>query len=662
MVVLSYIKGLFQAIPKTDDPKNWPRRKKNVVVFTIAYCAFVAPLASSIYMPAVLQVKDDLNTTSSLVSATLSVYVLFMGIMPVFWASLCDYFGRRPIYLMSMLIFIIGSLFAAISRNIWVFFIMRAIQAFGSSSVLSVGGGSLSDIFHSGERGSAFGLFYLGPLIAPMIGPIIGGVLADRAGWRATMWLLLGSAVISFLLVLFILPETYRHYIDEATDTDSGLETVQPQLHANHSDPTLVASKQSLYGDNDSVHLSRSVGENHVLSLSPLAAAASTSSDRLSIHSQSSHRSARLESAMEFIVPNFVPPYLMEEEQEKENIGNRGSSVRETKDEMIETDCDRHVAVERHVAFPDNEKQDQRPKKAKEEGESSSLSSSDQHDKPAVASDEFSKEPPKRKPFNPLRPLLCLRKPTNALLVAFNALALGAQFCMNNTLPISFNDIYHLSESTIGLCFCAGGLGSVMGSLLGGRYSDYVMRRWLIKQELKRQRDEKDRAAAFGGGNTNATSAISEKHAAIVVNVAMRAPPEVRLQSVWFGVFFLPLGLMLFGWSVQNRLPLACSLVGIFLVGFGMMMVFSSTTTALVDANSDNNMATSAVACNSFARGLTGAIAGFAALPMMDTMGSGWLYTFWALMTLVGAAGLVLMVLKAKSWRQKAADKALDRV
>jgi multidrug resistance protein len=107
-----------------------------------------------------------------------------MGIMPVFWASLCDYYGRRPIYLVSMMIFILGSLFAALSHNVWVFFVMRAVQAFGSSSVLAVGGGSLSDVFHSSERGSAFGYYYLGPLIAPMIGPMIGGVVADRAGWR----------------------------------------------------------------------------------------------------------------------------------------------------------------------------------------------------------------------------------------------------------------------------------------------------------------------------------------------------------------------------------------------------------------------------------------------------------------------------------------------
>lgn len=113
-----------------------------------------------------------------------SVYVLGMGIMPIFWASLCDYLGRRPIYLISMFIFILGSIFAAIARNIWVFFFMRLIQAVGSSSVLAVGGGSLGDVFHSSERGTAFGLYYLGPLVAPMIGPIIGGVISDRVGWR----------------------------------------------------------------------------------------------------------------------------------------------------------------------------------------------------------------------------------------------------------------------------------------------------------------------------------------------------------------------------------------------------------------------------------------------------------------------------------------------
>ncbi|KAF9902903.1 hypothetical protein EC991_004375 [Linnemannia zychae] len=615
MTVATYIKELFIEPPKTDDPKNWPRSKKNIVVLTIAYCAFVGPLGSSIYMPAVKQVREDFDTKSALVSATLSVYVLGMGIMPVFWAALCDYLGRRPIYLISMFIFILGSVFAAISRNIWVFFFMRLIQAVGSSSVLAVGGGSLSDVFHSSERGSAFGFYYLGPLVAPMVGPIIGGAISSRVGWRSTMWLLLGTAVIAFLMVLFILPETYRHRIDEVkpsvTQGEPAGTISRSHIHATHSDPTLVPSRSSLRGNLDSDNDSHS-------HLDEKARAPSSEGD---VH---------VTTAMEFIVPNVVPACVIESEEMEaasSNITSHGNKEKTASGQDSPT-------MERHVAFPN----------ISNEPDHKTLEPMD------------SNNALKRKPFNPLRPFICMRKPINALLITFNALSLGAQFCMNNTLPISFDQVYHLGVSQIGLCFCAGGLGSVCGSLIGGRYSDYVIRRWLIKQELKKKRDQKDRAAVFGRDE------VELEASEIAIDVTAQTPPEIRLQSVWLGVFLLPLGLMLYGWSVQKGLPLACALVGIFLVGFGMMMVYSSTTTTIVDANSEGNMATSAVACNSFARGVLGGIAGFLALPMEDGMGSGWLYTFWAIMTVVGSAGLVVLMVRAPIWRQKAADKALNRV
>ncbi|KAF9435944.1 hypothetical protein BGZ76_005165 [Entomortierella beljakovae] len=636
VLITPLLKKLVMGTPKTDDPKDWPNSKKYTVVFVIAYCAFVAPLASGIYMPAIIQMKDDLNTSESMISATLSVYILILGIMPVFWASLCDYTGRRPIYLVSMVIFIIGSLLAAIAKNIWVFFAMRAIQAFGASSVLSVGGGSLSDIFHSGERGAAFGFYYLGPLVAPMIGPVIGGVLADRA-------------------------ETHRKHIDEKSSVEKSIEAVdtsnvsRSHIYSTHSDPTLVSSKASL--DSTSSHVSSSKQAAYV----PL----SIPSDRmsiLSVHSSHSNRShdssAQVESAMEFIVPNFVPPYMMQDNVDETNDaeGSGNSSILDTKDKIHETNQNTVYTIpksdDRHVVFSNE-------KLKKEMNEKQTYLVSKVPENMTDESKGGVEKPPKRQTFNPLRPLYCLKTPTNFFLVAYNALALGAQLCISNTLPIAFHDLYNMNESIIGVCFCVSGLGSVIGSLVGGRYSDYVMKRWLIKQELKRQRDERDRQAALG---QSAVAEMNEKDIYKSISVSMRAPPEVRIQSVWLGVFILPVGLLLFGWSVQNGLPLPAPLVGIFLFGFGLMMVFSSTTTALVDANADNNLATAAVACNSFARGVTGAIAGFTALPLKGVMGSGWLYTFWTCLTVVGASGLVLTVVKAKSWREKEAEKALNNV
>lgn len=454
------------------------------------------------------------------------------------------------------------------------------------------------------------------------------------------MWLLLGTSVISFMLVLFLLPETYRHRIDEVTPSTKSLSTEDTtthkdedvslsHIHSTHSDPTLVASKTSLHSS-DVSSVSR-----------PKPKTPSVASLRLSSYGEDGEPA--VPSAMEFIVPNYVPPYLMHDNEDTiENEKDVGPSPSSSSNSRASP------APERHVAFPST---------MDAENEKAHMDIA-----PTTTTTSAVNNSLKRKPFNPLRPLLCLLQPTNALLVGFNALALAAQFCMNNTLPITFNSLYNLNETMVGLCFCAGGLGSALGSIIGGRYSDYVMRRWLIKQELKRQRDLLDREAAFKGIEAEAPKKMSKSEILASVDISMRAPPEVRLQSVWLGVAALPFGLMLYGWSVNNGLHLAYPLLGIFLSGFGMMMVLTSATTALIDANSDGNMATSAVACNSFARGVMGAVGGFTALPLLSALGNGWLYTFWAAMTLVGASGLLLMVLRAPTWRRKAAEKALNKV
>ncbi|KAG0238124.1 hypothetical protein BGW42_007115 [Actinomortierella wolfii] len=98
----------------------------------------------------------------------------------------------------------------------------------------------------------------------------------------------------------------------------------------------------------------------------------------------------------------------------------------------------------------------------------------------------------------------------------------------------------------------------------------------------------------------------------------------------------------MYGWAVERGAPIAIPLLGCFFAGFGMMMVMSSTTTVLVDANAENNMAAAAVSCSSCMRGIVGAIGGILSLPMMNAMGNGWLYTLWAAITTLGFFGVVI--------------------
>ncbi|KAG1459776.1 hypothetical protein G6F56_006090 [Rhizopus delemar] len=86
----------------------------------------------------------------------------------------------------------------------------RAVSAMGSSSVLSMGAGTIADIFEPRERGRAFAYYYFGPLLGPALGPIIGGYLSQGLGWRSNLWFLSIFALCIWLGIFFLLPETSR--------------------------------------------------------------------------------------------------------------------------------------------------------------------------------------------------------------------------------------------------------------------------------------------------------------------------------------------------------------------------------------------------------------------------------------------------------------------
>lgn len=116
--------------------------------------------------------------------------------------------GRRTIYIVSFSLFVVFSILSALSVNIAMLIVMRILAGGASASVQAVGAGTIADIWETSERGRAMGIFYLGPLTGPLFAPIIGGALAQKFGWRATMWFLTIYGAVMLLMLLFCLPET----------------------------------------------------------------------------------------------------------------------------------------------------------------------------------------------------------------------------------------------------------------------------------------------------------------------------------------------------------------------------------------------------------------------------------------------------------------------
>ncbi|KAI9000331.1 major facilitator superfamily domain-containing protein [Hyaloraphidium curvatum] len=184
--------------------------RRRFILLVVSSAGLVAPLCTTIYLPALKTIQNDLGTTEVLINLTVTLFVVVLGIAPLIWAPLSDTLGRRPVYLLTLSLLVVSSAACAGSVNVWMLLAFRMLQAAGSSSVLSIGAGSISDIYPAAERGKALGTFYLGPLVGPVIGPVIGGTLAQYAGWRWIFGFVAIVSAILLVLIYFVLPETLR--------------------------------------------------------------------------------------------------------------------------------------------------------------------------------------------------------------------------------------------------------------------------------------------------------------------------------------------------------------------------------------------------------------------------------------------------------------------
>ncbi|OJJ97952.1 hypothetical protein ASPACDRAFT_80059 [Aspergillus aculeatus ATCC 16872] len=200
--------GQLTLLAEVVDPKVYPRKTKWFITFIVAVAGAAAPMGSSIFFPSLSQVSKELGTSTTVTNLSISLYMLSMSIFPLWWSSFSERLGRRTIYLVSFTLFVIFNSLCAISSSIAMLIVLRLLSGGASASVQAVGAGTIADLWEPRERGRAMNIFYLGPLCGPLIAPIVGGALAERWGWRSTLWFLAVWGAITVILIFLALPET----------------------------------------------------------------------------------------------------------------------------------------------------------------------------------------------------------------------------------------------------------------------------------------------------------------------------------------------------------------------------------------------------------------------------------------------------------------------
>lgn len=184
--------------------KPQPRLGTVGLLILLVISSVITPLSLDMYTPAVPHMAEYFGTDTGMVNMTLVGYYFFFALGMLVFGPMSDKFGRRPVLLLGIALYVAGSAACAASISIEFLIAARIVEALGAGSISAVCTAAVKDSFEVKQRERILSiiqvLFVVGPAAAPVIG---AGVLAV-ADWRMTFWILtIVGALCLVLAVLF---------------------------------------------------------------------------------------------------------------------------------------------------------------------------------------------------------------------------------------------------------------------------------------------------------------------------------------------------------------------------------------------------------------------------------------------------------------------------
>ena len=176
----------------------------------LALLSAFTPLSIDMYLPALPVIAVDLRGTAGDIQLTLSAFMVAFGAGQIFYGPAGDRFGRRPVILGGLLIYVLTSIGCAFAGEAMHLILLRFLQGLAACGGVVLARTMVRDLAERDQAARAMSLMMACTSIAPMLAPLIGGQILWFMGWRAVFWTLAGIGVLAFIAAYLRLPETLR--------------------------------------------------------------------------------------------------------------------------------------------------------------------------------------------------------------------------------------------------------------------------------------------------------------------------------------------------------------------------------------------------------------------------------------------------------------------
>jgi len=179
------------------------------LLWLLAFINAIGPMSTDMYLPAWPRMIEALHTDISHVQLTLSSYMAGLAVCQLVCGPLSDRFGRKPVILGGMLIYLLATIACAMAGSVEQLIALRIVQGVGACTGPTLARAIIRDTYEGTDAARAMGLMAALMTLAPLVAPLIGGMLITHFDWPAMFVVLAIFVALSTAVAFFLLPETW---------------------------------------------------------------------------------------------------------------------------------------------------------------------------------------------------------------------------------------------------------------------------------------------------------------------------------------------------------------------------------------------------------------------------------------------------------------------